>query len=746
MHKGQVRHTPSINFFCRTIARFFMIYELEKVALRYGALYLPGKSCDRLTPEAAALATLLGTHGFGLEESTLHALNGLSAADAKGLADVIKDIYGDDLNWSSLINNWLAPTGEKWESRILAAIANTLCSNEVEGTVLPCGHNIPNGLFDLSRYNGCPLCGTPFKVAQGTFTGQGGERTLLKRFTDEDMLRLFESIAASPAPPDATQRDSLMLLAAYYELQDGFAVGNIESAIAISAGSFKGEDYASAFGLLDSPLMLMRMLWFLRTGNIRIVRPAVIKKKTDCDLHYSRKECRAVAEWLNSIVNDTEGACEALHPFRGMWVRFIRALRLSEYARHPQYTHLAAFLDCFYNKSYPVWAGALQEALLAGDAEKYTAMLRERPGTFARSLFAAMLHFGDAAADGFRAIAGKVAPRLLVTLDSYSADYFLGDGDRRVVVLADGRRVEVPVNQNLKELSAEQRAEYAHTVKEIALQTLMKHYRDKYGASEQTIYIAPGLFDIPVPVGDRGNAVQDASAALTGQIFPVSGDAVRLFLQWGEGLDAQHLDMDLSAKILYGNGITTDCAYYSLCVPGAVHSGDIQYIPDKVGTAEYIELNLPDLQASGARYVVFACNAYSTMQLAPNLRVGWMDCSQPMKVDAKTGVAYDPSTVSQMVHITAGDLSRGLVFGVLDVEKRDITWLEIPNDTRFMAQLKASLVEAYLRRLHSKISIGELLEVYAAARGMTIVPSVEADFSYTVRWATDTVAVADLLL
>lgn len=453
-----------------------------------------------------------------------------------------------------------------------------------------------------------------------------------------------------------------------------------------------------------------------------------------------------MAEWLNSIVNDPEGACEALHPFRGMWVRFIRALRLAEYARLPQYTRLAAFMDCFYNKSYPVWAGEVQCALLDGNAEKYTAMLRERPGTFARSLFAAMLHFGDVATEGFRAIAGKVAPRLLVTLDSYSTDYFFGEGDTRVVVLADGRRVEVPVNKKLKTLSAVQRAEYARDVKDIALQTLMEHYRSRFGASEHTIHIASELFDIPVPVGDRGNAVQDASAALTGQTFPVSGDAVRLFLQWGEGLDAQHLDMDLSAKILYGNGITTDCAYYSLSVPGAIHSGDIQYIPDKVGTAEYIELNLPELQASGARYVVFACNAYSTMQLAPNLRVGWMDCSQPMKVDEKTGVAYDPSTVSQMVHITAGDLSRGLVFGVLDVEKRDITWLEIPNDTRFMAQLKASLVEAYLKRLHSKISIGELLETYACARGMRIVPSAEADFCYTLRWAADTAAVAALLL
>lgn len=723
-----------------------MIYELEKVALRYGALYLPGESCGCLTPEAAALVTLLGTHGYGLTEPALHALNGLSAADAEGIANVIKDIYGDDLNWGSLINNWLAPTGEKWEDHVLTAIANTVCPNEIDGTRLPCGHVIPDGLFDLSRYNGCPLCGKPFKLAKGTFTGQGGEHKQLKRFTDSDMRRVYEGIAAAPVPPDATQRDSLMILAGCYSLPDGFAIGNIESAIAISAGRFRAGDFAAAIALLDDPLQLMRMLWFLRTGNIRIVRPARVKKKTDCKLHYTRRECRAVASWLNDTVADAPAACEALHPYRGMWVRFTRALRLAEYARLPEYTRLSAFLDCFYNKKYAVWAGALQEALLAGDAERYIAMLRERPGTFARSLFAAMLRFGNAASDGFGAIAGRVAPRLLVTLDSYAADYYLSSGDKRVVVLADGRRVEVPVNQHLEGVSDERRAEYAATVKSMALSALMKHYRARYGASEQTIYIAPGLFDIPVPVGDRGNAVQDASAALTGQVFPIAGDAVRLFLQWGEGLEAQHLDMDLSAKVLYDNGNTADCAYYNLSIPGAVHSGDIQYIPDKVGTAEYIELSLPALREMGARYVLFACNAYSSKQLAPNLRLGWMDCSQPMKVDPKSGVAYDPSTVSHMVHVSAGDLSRGLVFGIMDVERRNITWLEIPNDTRFLAQLNATLAEAYLRRLRSKISIGELLEVYAAARGMRIVPGADADVSYTVAWATGVSDVASLLL
>ena len=112
------------------------------------------------------------------------------------------------------------------------------------------------------------------------------------------------------------------------------------------------------------------------------------------------------------------------------------------------------------------------------------------------------------------------------------------------------------------------------------------------------MYVDPRLDDIPVAVADRTATVQDTSCALPGTMFPVEGDAVRLFMQWGEGLPAQHLDMDLSCRICFGDGKAEACAFYRLQATGARHSGDIREIPDRVGTAEYIELQLSELQAA----------------------------------------------------------------------------------------------------------------------------------------------------
>ncbi len=40
-----------------------------------------------------------------------------------------------------------------------------------------------------------------------------------------------------------------------------------------------------------------------------------------------------------------------------MWVRMIRALRLAEYARKPEFGNLKELMDIFYREAYTVWQG-----------------------------------------------------------------------------------------------------------------------------------------------------------------------------------------------------------------------------------------------------------------------------------------------------------------------------------------------------------------------------------------------------
>ena len=428
-------------------------------------------------------------------------------------------------------------------------------------------------------------------------------------------------------------------------------------------------------------------------------------------------------------------AAENMNPKRGMWVRMIRALRLGEYSRKPGMEHLAEILDVFYKQDYSTWQGRVDKARSENDVDKTLALLKEQPGAFARCLFATMLRFGsDKTLAAFDEIADKLPARLLLSLGNVAETYF-DKKEPRVARPITGVTRRINANKLLGLYNDEARKEKVKSVYEICKSSMERRFASKK-TEAKTIYIDPTLYNIPVSVGDRTSTVQDTSCALMGTRFPVDGETVRLFLQWGKGLHAQPLDMDLSCRIALPEGKTDYCYFGNLTCHGAKHSGDIREIPEMVGTAEYIDLSLPELEAEGAKYETFTCNAYSYGALFPNLVVGWMDSVFPMKISKRTGVAYDPSCVQHMVRISEANLSKGLVFGVLDVAKREIIWLEMPFTSQIIHDADSRSIEATLRRLEEKISIGELLEL--KAKGQNLKPAesaVGADETYTYDWA-----------
>ena len=355
-----------------------------------------------------------------------------------------------------------------------------------------------------------------------------------------------------------------------------------------------------------------------------------------------------------------------------------------------------------------------------------------------------MLRFGYAQTlETFEEVVDQLPMRLLVSLGNAAEIYFDEDAIRSIQTIT-GLRKTINHNKLLALYSCEERQQMVYAVYAVYKHAKLKRFQTTETESK-SIYIAPELFDIPINVGDRSSTIQDTSCALMGTRFPVEGDAVRLFLQWGKGLHVQHLDMDLSCRISYDDRIE-ECAYYNLTCTGAKHSGDIRSIPEMVGTAEYIELSLPELEKAGARYATFTCNAYSCGSLSPNLVVGWMNSVNEMTISEKDGVAYDPSCVQHMVRVGDENLSKGLVFGVMYIARREIIWLEMPFSGQTLPSACREDIEALLKRLQRKLKIGELLRLKAEAQGLEILDEENlADDSYTYDWALNPAEVSKFL-
>ena len=747
---------------------------LTRVALRYRAVFLDINREDiNMRSEASvpvlAFTKRLKENGFCVSEELLHALNAIPADRLAEITECINDVMGVKLNWASLVKGWNVPTGETLADHLITFIANIFGKEAgFKGRTLPCGHLIPEGTFPIERYNGCPFCGTPFETADFVYQGQGSKLKELRLFTVSDMKHVFTSLLASSTPLDATQKESLEQLLREFPLPEDANITMKETAMLVIKLLVEQDKANEATKLLKTPTDILRYLWYEKTGYVQIIEPKTLvaharklyyhmwgpldrgvdaakDMKKKLMLKYDRRACLRVALWLNAIPLTAKQAAENMNPKRGMWVRMIRALRLGEYSRKNGFDHLAEILDVFYKQEYSTWQGRVDKARSENDANKTLALLKERPGLFARCLFASMLRFGsDKVLAAFEEIADNLPARLLLSLGNAAEAYF----DPKEVRLArpiTGVTHKIEPNKLLALYDDDARKAMVDAVDGLYRDSMARRFAAQ-GTDAKTIFIDPSLYNIPVSVGDRSTTIQDTSCALMGTRFPVEGDAVRLFLQWGKGLHAQHLDMDLSARIARANGKVSECAYYSLTCVGAKHSGDIRSIPEMVGTAEYIELSLPEMEAVDAKYVTFTCNAYSVGALSPNLVVGWMDSANPMKISEKKGVAYDPSCVQHMVRISEGNLSKGLVFGVLDVAKREIIWLEMPFTSQTLRGANSEAIEALLHKLEAKLSIGQLLDMKAKAQNLTIVENAEyADEAYTYEWALNPADVTKLL-
>lgn len=741
--------------------------DLLKVSIRQGAVYIPHGQIlatnKNISGDTLGFLANIKNLGYTVSEELLQALDRVAPTDKLQIFDLLSEITGAKLNWTPLVKGWDVPTGESPLDHIITFFANLFKSDK--GTRLACGHLIPDGTFPLERYNGCPYCGTPFQFGEIENYGQGSKLKVLELWTEEQLSGFFRSLLESRTVLDATQVDSLKILVDKLPLPDA-SIGMKETMmVVVDALVAKGEP-EKAQPYFATPTDVLRYLWYKKTGFLQIVEPRTIIRRNAANhthitaplnrsaqaalagkealkLKYSRPQCRVVAQWLNELDISAEKACEAMHPKRAMWVRFIRALRLAEYARKEGFERLKRLMDVFYNQSYDVWQGEVDRNKLRRDAPQTFALLKQRPGLFARSLFANMLWFGaDVTLEAFAHVAGQLPARLLLTLNMYAPNYFDRRQTRSVRPLGGTTKV-VPANKFLALYTDAQLKEMVNRVEELCLDVMTQRFA-RLSTESKTMYIDPTLYHIPLSIGDRSETIQDASSALMGTRFPVAGNAVRLFMQWGKGLPAQPLDMDLSACIAYEEW-SEICAYYHLVATGAKHSGDIRNIPDRIGTAEYIELDLDELTNAGAKYVAFTCNAYSNGALSPNLVVGWMDSAYPMKISEKSGVAYDPSCVQHQVRVAQG-LTKGLVFGVLNVLSREIIWLEMPFGGQLAANMNAATLEAQLKKLDSKTTIGRLLALKAKAQHLELTDSPQADEAYTIEWARNTAEVTKLLV
>lgn len=652
--------------------------------LRRNALYLPGdERSDTPGRHTARLLNVLNVCGFAPEKYVVPYLNALSDEATEELIEAFVNLYRLDADWEAKSPDFAA---------------------------------------------------TPFPESHR-------EQRRLGRYTDFDVdCELEKLLTSRTAPGEDEKEDITTFLTLRPKFRPEGAMTSPERRI-IAAFAVLNQQDDGGMDFLSNIDDLLRLMWYPVTESGRLMRPKVARKLYDycyldidkaMKLKATRRACRRAARWIETLPQRAAEICESMHPHRGMWVRAIRALRLPEMARRYKLPKVAEVLDLFYRGDYEVWAGKVDEAVAAGDSLEAARLLKQRPGAFARRLFSLALTLdSDVICTAFEEVADKVSLRLLYSLTQAADGWFFNM--ERTIIVPGCKSVSIAANRHLLGTERNVATEVHMRIANAIANAIMTHYAKADIAEGTRIYIAPELSDLKLPVGDRTDTVSALGRVTSGTSFPVKAERLTVFIHWGKGMPAQHYDMDLSAFIV-GDGKELQIAYYHLEHNNiARHSGDYIDIPDQVGAAEYVTLDIPGLLHEGYSYALFSVNAYSVPRLADTLMAGWLSADSPFSMDANQGVSYNPADVEQLITFPTAGVARGTVFAVLDLEARRMVWLQINNSAQTIHNYTSDVIWGYLRQLESKYSYADALRLLAQARNLEIVDNIaDSDLAVTV--------------
>jgi stress response protein SCP2 len=252
------------------------------------------------------------------------------------------------------------------------------------------------------------------------------------------------------------------------------------------------------------------------------------------------------------------------------------------------------------------------------------------------------------------------------------------------------------------------------------------------------VWIDPVLIDCPLPSQQR-SASEGLFNVARGTRLPIDNhsddkdlddmtkDTLRLFVYW------VGRDIDLSATFHNEEGEMIEQVSYTHLKSKryqAYHSGDITNA--KKGASEFVDINLP-VAAKHARYLAMNVLVYRGSDFADHETcfVGWM-----MRAKPNSNEIYDPKTVQQKLDLT--QTCRNVIPVVFDLQQRKAIWTDLPasqhgysytnNVENNYASIEQKL-KAIVNSQH-KLSLYELLELHAQARGEQVETRDEADMIF----------------
>lgn len=471
--------------------------------------------------------------------------------------------------------------------------------------------------------------------------------------------------------------------------------------------------------LCDTPTDILRLAVALSDGDVSLA--AVTKFR-----NFSRPERRMLLTTLEAQKNLTEDMLR----WKGRWIRLGERLHPREMkARFPKSAEAFGILRNDVNVE--TFNSKLESALEHKDISEIIALLKSRPGEFARRLDHVLRLSDEDEADlvvaEFDKVASKVSTPLLLQL----VQHFKTRNEPREF------RVFLPKGQVAKAQSIPNKLpKLDPSVCEFAVSVCTKPLVDKFKILPRLgkCYVDPELKNFLVPFSQRSASKSLRTATRGSRLRLSDADTLRFFIWWKNGRG--RADLDLSA-VMFKEDFTyhSVVAFYNLKDIGGHHSGDIVDAPN--GASEFIDVSRKRCIEAGARYVAMVVSSYSGQPYCdlPECFAGWMAREKP-----NSGEIYDPRTVQDKLDLSAN--SKIAIPAVFDLKDGQVIWADLSlTQWPFWYNTVAANLWGIQLMLKSMLNLNkpnlyDLFKMHAELRGEIVADEKDADKVFSVAKGT----------
>ncbi|MFJ7752554.1 cytoplasmic protein [Peribacillus muralis] len=467
---------------------------------------------------------------------------------------------------------------------------------------------------------------------------------------------------------------------------------------------------------------VLRLAVFFSGGDVSLAAVTKFRK-------FKRRERRFILGLLEACPSLTEDMLR----YKKEWIRLGEILHPGEYAHN--YPHAKKAFDVLRNSlDFETFSSKLEKAIERKDINLCVALLRSRPGEFARRLdhLIRLSHCPEEVISAFSDVADSVTTPVLLQLATHFKHRHLFQPTRTFFPKGNVGKVQlvenalVPLDRELS-LSASRLCEEALQRRFSKLPPLGHAYIDER------------LKEQLVPFAQRSASKSLRSLVRGSKLNLPEGDTIRFFTWWKEGPllnggNSDRIDIDLSAVIYSEEWEVLDHISFTNLKSTkfhSVHSGDITSAPH--GACEFIDMHISSIEENGGRYVTMSLQSYTDQSFVsmPECFAGWMSREEP-----NSGEVFEPSTVQDKVDLTANTIISIPV--ILDLFERKVIWADValkafPHVSNTVENNKDGLI-AIGKALSSLIkpNLYDLFTLHAQSRGEMADDPKKADVIFSL--------------